>query len=157
MQQYNRLYVRIQELLLHEWDPIGVHDEPLAQYEYDSYIPGIIGQLQRDADVPELAEHLHSLETKEMGLPGNWEHNEIVAEQLRTAFTRITAAPVTLLPNYARVRLTTNRYSDDGVAHGAIGYIIEVYDDAYEVEFSAPDGTTIAQIVVNRDEVERAE
>jgi hypothetical protein len=57
------------------------------------------------------------------------------------------------MKNYSRVRLLNDRYRDEGVTAGAIGYVIEVYgDDAYEVEFSAEDGTTIAQFVVHGDE-----
>ena len=31
----------IRHILLHDWDPIGVADEPEAQDEYDSYIGGV--------------------------------------------------------------------------------------------------------------------
>jgi hypothetical protein len=41
------------------------------------------------------------------------------------------------------------------VPASSIGRILEVYDDdAYEVEFSRPDGTTIAWFAVPQDEVE---
>ena len=51
---------------------------------------------------------------------------------------------------YSRVKLCTNKYSSEGITIGAIGYIIESYDDGnYEVEFSNKEtGETIAQIVV---------
>lgn len=52
------------------------------------------------------------------------------------------------------IRLLTDRYRDEGVAAGATGVILDVYDDAYEVEFSAQDGTTIAWFAVGKDEVE---
>jgi hypothetical protein len=59
---------------------------------------------------------------------------------------------------YSRVRLLTNRYEQDGVSAGAIGYIIEVYDqEAYEVEFSSENGITIAQLAVPQRDVEPAE
>jgi hypothetical protein len=54
------------------------------------------------------------------------------------------------------VRLLTDRYRDQGAPEGAIGVILDVYDDAYEVEFSRPDGTTIAWFAVDKDEVEPA-
>jgi hypothetical protein len=55
--------------------------------------------------------------------------------------------------NYSRVVLLTNRYEDEGVKTGDIGYIIEVYDDGkYEIEISdRKTGITIAQIVVRED------
>ena len=39
-----------------------------------------------------------------------------------------------MIVNYSRVRLLTNKY--EGVRAGDLGYVIEVYRDAYEVEFS---------------------
>jgi len=60
-----------------------------------------------------------------------------------------------VLECYSIVRLLTNRYQDRGVSAGAIGVILEIYDDeAYEVEFSREDGTTIAWFAVQQDEVE---
>ncbi len=59
------------------------------------------------------------------------------------------------LPNYARVRLLTDRFSNDGIAAHSLGYIIEVWnEDAYEVDFSTTKGITIAQVVVRRHELE---
>ena len=56
-------------------------------------------------------------------------------------------------PLYARVRLITDKYLAEGVGNGAIGYIIEKYKDAYEVEFSDAQGITIAQIAVSPNEI----
>jgi hypothetical protein len=58
------------------------------------------------------------------------------------------------LPNYTRVRLTTDAYAVKGASRGAIGYIIELYHDgAYEVEFSDASGITVAQIVVRHEDL----
>ena len=67
-----------------------------------------------------------------------------------------------VLPNYSRVRLQSNQYSNEGVSEGDIGYIIEIYDEGtdnpeFEVEFYRSDGTTIAMLVVKREEIELAE
>jgi len=60
---------------------------------------------------------------------------------------------MTLEP-YSLVKLLTDRYQDRGVATGAIGTILEVYEnEAYEVEFSRDDGTTIAWFAVLQTEV----
>ncbi|MCY7272253.1 MAG: DUF4926 domain-containing protein [Phormidesmis sp. CAN_BIN44] len=60
---------------------------------------------------------------------------------------------MTLEP-YALVKLLTDHYQDRGVIAGAIGTILEVYgDEAYEVEFSHDDGTTIAWFAVLQTEV----
>ncbi len=63
-----------------------------------------------------------------------------------------------MIDNYTRVRLGTNRFLDAGVGCGALGYIIEVYDNgAYEVEFSDANGVTIAQVVAREEELEPCE
>lgn len=61
------------------------------------------------------------------------------------------------LAQYGVVRLVTDRYRDRGVEKGALGAILEVYDDAYEVEFSRPDGITIDWFPVRPDEIELIE
>lgn len=59
-----------------------------------------------------------------------------------------------MLEQYSLIQLVTDRYKDRGVTVGAIGVILEVYgDEAYEVEFSHEDGTTIAWFAVQRSEV----
>ena len=55
---------------------------------------------------------------------------------------------------YSRVRLVTDRFIIEGMARGTIGYIIEDHEDNYEIEFSRPDGTTYAQIVVAPQDIE---
>jgi len=69
----------IRKILISEWDPIGcgVPDD-----EYDMYIPEIYLLLQARVDVTELADHLETLETKNMGLTGNPLRNRRVAEML---------------------------------------------------------------------------
>lgn len=52
------------------------------------------------------------------------------------------------IPFYSRVRFITNRFEDEGVSEGTIGYVIEIHDeDAYEVEVSDSSGHTIALVV----------
>ena len=59
------------------------------------------------------------------------------------------------LEEYTVVQLLTNLYQDRGVCAGAIGVILEVYgDEAYEIEFSREDGTTIAWFAVLQNEVQ---
>lgn len=59
-----------------------------------------------------------------------------------------------LLEQYSVIQLITDRYQDRGVSIEAIGIILEVYgDEAYEVEFSREDGTTIAWFAVHQNEV----
>jgi hypothetical protein len=55
-------------ILLKEWDPIGVKDEPMAQDEYDGYVGGVYRLLASRATETEVAEHLSRLEAENMGL-----------------------------------------------------------------------------------------
>ncbi len=58
------------------------------------------------------------------------------------------------LKPYTIVKLITARYRDRGIDLGAIGTILDVYgDEAYEIEFSRDDGTTIAWFAVCQNEV----
>jgi hypothetical protein len=60
--------------------------------------------------------------------------------------------------NYSKVKLLTDKYKSEGVSDGAIGYVIEVYQNhKYEVEFSDLNGITIAQIVLDSNEFITAE
>ena len=62
-----------------------------------------------------------------------------------------------MFENYTRVRLITDKYRSEGAEFGDIGYIIEVYHDAYEVEFSDKSGATYAQIVARDGDLEVSE
>jgi len=63
------------------------------------------------------------------------------------------------LKNYSTVVLLTDRFREEGVKTGDIGTIIEVYNngEAYEVDFSDEKGITIAQIVVQENELKLQE
>ena len=58
----------IRQILLHQWDPIGIKDEPNAQDEYDSYVGGVYRLLASHASAEEIAKHLAVIETGQMGL-----------------------------------------------------------------------------------------
>ena len=59
------------------------------------------------------------------------------------------------LPLHSLVRLLSDRYRGEGVGAGATGTIVEVHDaEAYEVEFSDPDGITVALLALPQDGVE---
>ena len=58
------------------------------------------------------------------------------------------------LPYLSLVRLKSDRHRAEGVADGALGVVVEVYGDGdYEVEFSDPDGTTIALLTLDEEEL----
>ena len=58
----------IRQVLLHDWDPIGIRDGPGAGDEYDSYIGGVYRLLASGVSEDELVEHLWRIETVNMGL-----------------------------------------------------------------------------------------
>lgn len=73
MRSKDRFYVRkiqdkVRRVLMDEWDPIGVDGFPDAADEYDRYIGGIYGLIQRGALVGEISAHLRRLEIDEMGM-----------------------------------------------------------------------------------------
>jgi hypothetical protein len=62
--------------------------------------------------------------------------------------------------NYSKIRLITDKYSDEGVTIGAIGYIIEIWKKpnlAYALEFSDEKGITIALFSALPAEIELLE
>jgi hypothetical protein len=61
---------------------------------------------------------------------------------------------MTIFKPYDRVEVITDRLEGEGVRRGAIGYVIERWDDgALEVEFLNSDGSTAAQCVLQPSEL----
>lgn len=70
---------QIHEILLHQWDPIGIKNEPAAFDEYDIYISKIYEMIIAGKNCEEIASFLHWVETERMGLKGNIELAKNVA------------------------------------------------------------------------------
>jgi len=65
----------IREVLMREWDPIGVRDTAKAQDEYDSYVEDIRVMLAHGgASTDDLAHRLAEIVVHEMGLELTNEH-----------------------------------------------------------------------------------
>lgn len=80
----------IGEILLREWDPIGVRDEPQAQDEYDSYVGGVYRLLASGASPQAVAEHLADLESGLLGFDSPSRRDLLpVAEELCRLNVRI--------------------------------------------------------------------
>ena len=58
------------------------------------------------------------------------------------------------LQPYTVIRLLTDRYRNQGVLSGSVGIILDVCEEAYDVEFSDHQGHTIAWFAVQQSEVE---
>jgi hypothetical protein len=59
---------QLRDLLMREWDPIGVSLVPEARDEYDGYLGSIAARLRRGDSVDKLAELLAGFRTERMGL-----------------------------------------------------------------------------------------
>lgn len=76
------LHHQIKDLLLKEWDPIGVQAIPEAQDEYDGYVPTLCSMLIARTPVHEVFEYLLWLETEHMGLTADRQRTQSIAEKL---------------------------------------------------------------------------
>jgi hypothetical protein len=76
------LHQQIKDVLLREWDPIGVQAIPEAQDEYDSYVPTIHSMLISRKPTHEVFEYLMWLETEHMGLTADRQRTQSIAEML---------------------------------------------------------------------------
>lgn len=72
----------VRAILLKQWDPIGVRDYPAAHDEYDQYLPAILNLLENGATIMEIARHLGSIVSSEMGLVELPERDLAVARSL---------------------------------------------------------------------------
>ena len=82
----------IRGVLLHDWDPIHVQDEPQAQDEYDSYVGGVYRLIASGAGPQALAEHLARIERDAMGFGTS-------ADQLVEVATKLANLDVRLRPS----------------------------------------------------------
>jgi hypothetical protein len=63
------IQLSIRQILLREWDPIGVRDVAEAQDEYDGYVGGVYRLLANGASTRAVADHLARIQTESMELP----------------------------------------------------------------------------------------
>lgn len=62
------LYQKIDDILWHDWDPIGLNDNIEIRDEYSGYIPHILKLKLQNADVYKISQHLFRLVTIDMGM-----------------------------------------------------------------------------------------
>lgn len=62
------IMANIRQILLMEWDPIGIKDVPETQDEYDFYIGGVYRLLVSNSAADQIARHLAQIEKEQMGL-----------------------------------------------------------------------------------------
>ena len=59
---------QIRQILMQEWDPIGVSDVPEAADEYDLYIDNVHRLIERGRSAEDIATYLRTVEVEQMGL-----------------------------------------------------------------------------------------
>lgn len=74
----------VRQILMSEWDPIGVNDTPEAADEYDGYIGPLLDLLNARASSDEVAEYLQTVEIERMGLADAL-GNPLLPAQVRSA------------------------------------------------------------------------
>ena len=83
MPKVEKLLLSIREILLQEWDPLGVNDNESCRNEYDSYAPTVCRYLREGADEYKLAAHLCEIQRVSMGMSvSNEDLNRRVARRL---------------------------------------------------------------------------
>ena len=65
------LYKKLDEILLTEWDPIGVGGIAEARDEYHAYLPHVFRLALQGESENKIAEYLLWVETERMGLSGD--------------------------------------------------------------------------------------
>ena len=73
---------RVRQILIHEWDPIGIADVPEAQDEYDSYVAEVRAMLLHKVTKGRIVQHLWRIETDAMGLLGDRARIEAAVDSL---------------------------------------------------------------------------
>jgi hypothetical protein len=76
------LHQYIKNVLMQDWDPIGVQAISGAEDEYDSYVPTLYAMLISRKPVIEVFKYLVWLETKHMGLTADRQRTFSIAEKL---------------------------------------------------------------------------
>ena len=87
MTKVERLLMEVQEVLLREWDPIGVAHYPECFDEYDRYARTICRDLMEGTDAFRLTAYLSQVQTVGMGLSQTDEQRDRLIAQRLLALT----------------------------------------------------------------------
>ncbi len=72
---------RVRAILLKDWDPLVVSDNPHLSDEYDDFIPGILQLLDARCTAEQLGKHLASIDS-ELGGEPSWPEIEQTVREL---------------------------------------------------------------------------
>lgn len=73
---------KVKEILMNDWDPIGIKSNPNAKAEYDTFALRIIGMLYNGANESQIREYLNQVTSKELDLAINDEVSRRVSKKL---------------------------------------------------------------------------
>ena len=76
------LEARVGEILLKDWDPIGVSEFAEAADEYEGYVGSICHLISAGGTEEDFFNFLWGVETEHMGLPGDQAATKLVARKL---------------------------------------------------------------------------
>lgn len=77
-----RVEKSVKEVLLNEWDPIGVKDNPNAKSEYDSYALKVVGMLYNGAAEDQIFEFLKNVVLHDFELSADENNLHLIAKKL---------------------------------------------------------------------------
>lgn len=72
----------VQDILMKDWDPIGVKNNPNAKAEYDGYALRLVGMLYNGCSEGQIADYLNTVVAEELGLPIDEGLSKIVSKKL---------------------------------------------------------------------------
>lgn len=75
------LFNCIDTILFEDWDPISVNDIAPSD-EYRGYAPEICEKFARNESLESIAKHLHSPETKDIAIIGDYSHCLEIAHKI---------------------------------------------------------------------------
>ena len=84
-------YFAVHNLLLREWDPIGVADVPEARDEYSAYDGQVFQLLRAGSSARQVATYLADVEVEQMGLEP---HPDRLDRLTETVAAKLVALPV---------------------------------------------------------------
>jgi hypothetical protein len=82
MMPFDRLRANVRQLLLQDWDPVGIRDVAAAQDEYDLYVDPIARIVERGESEEAITKYLLELEFDITGMQGDIERTRRVAKRL---------------------------------------------------------------------------
>ncbi len=89
--QRKQIEAAIRDVLMNNWDPIGIKNEPACRDEYDSYIGTVYRLLTSRASTEQIAAHLANVQTTMMGLLAPANQCLPVAEKLAAVGVQLSA------------------------------------------------------------------